>query len=122
MRNMAHYPYPVPVDSYGNGGFRFGEMSHKGSLLFLPNGVWSWDIRDPDILNVSDFSLLLEAGSIEHLVVGMGAQHAFLSPALRAFFQQHAIHAETMTTFAAARTYNILLLENRPVAAALIAV
>lgn len=33
----ASYPYQVPIDAYGNGGFRFADMSHKGSLLCLPS-------------------------------------------------------------------------------------
>lgn len=34
----AHFPGRAPIDAYGNGGFRFAEMSHRGSILCLPSG------------------------------------------------------------------------------------
>ncbi len=33
----AHYPARAPIDAYGNGGFRFAGMSHRGSLLIVPS-------------------------------------------------------------------------------------
>ena len=35
---------PAPIDAYGNGGFRFAGMSHRGSLLCLPDGIWAWPV------------------------------------------------------------------------------
>ena len=32
----SFYPGRAPIDAYGNGGFRFAGMSHRGSLLILP--------------------------------------------------------------------------------------
>ena len=43
----AHFPGRAPVDAYGNGGFRFAGMSHRGSILCLPSGVHGWQPRDP---------------------------------------------------------------------------
>ena len=40
-----HLPYPAPIDAYGKGGFRFANMSHRGSLLCLPDGIWPWPPR-----------------------------------------------------------------------------
>ncbi|BGE84166.1 hypothetical protein Ms3S1_06020 [Methylosinus sp. 3S-1] len=34
------------IDAYGDGGFRFAEMSHRGSLLALPSGVHAIDAFD----------------------------------------------------------------------------
>ena len=39
-----HLPQPAPVEAYGNGGFRFGGLSHRGSLLCFPDGIWAWPI------------------------------------------------------------------------------
>ena len=39
----AHYPARAPIDAYGNGGFRFADMSHKGSLIIVPSGIYAWD-------------------------------------------------------------------------------
>ena len=47
---------------------------------------------------------------------------AAITPALRQQFRDRNIVVETMATGAAIRTYNILLDENRPIAALLIAV
>ena len=41
----AHYPQRAPIDAYGNGGFRFAGMSHRGSVLFLPSGIYAWDVK-----------------------------------------------------------------------------
>ena len=42
--DTPHLPTPAPIDAYGNGGFRFGGMSHRGSLLCFPDGVWAWPV------------------------------------------------------------------------------
>ena len=42
IRN-AHFPGRAPIDTYGNGGFRFAGMSHRGSILCLPSGIYGWD-------------------------------------------------------------------------------
>ena len=36
----AHFPGRAPIDAYGNGGFRFAGMSHRGSILCLPSGIY----------------------------------------------------------------------------------
>ena len=43
----GHLPGRHPIDAYGNGGFRFGDMSHRGSILMLPSGVRAWDVTEP---------------------------------------------------------------------------
>ena len=35
---------PAPIEAYGKGGFRFAGMSHRGSLLCLPDGIWAWPV------------------------------------------------------------------------------
>ncbi len=42
--DSPHLPRPAPIEAYGNGGFRFGGMSHRGSLLCLPDGIWAWPV------------------------------------------------------------------------------
>ncbi len=44
--DAPHLPHPAPIDAYGNGGFRFGGMSHRGSLLCLPDGIWAWPVNE----------------------------------------------------------------------------
>ena len=111
------------IDAYGNGGFRFGEMSHRGSILALPSGVKAWSVVDARALSAEDFApVLAEAGEIELLLLGTGLDVVPLPDALRWPLREARIGLDVMQTGAAARTYNILVAENRRVAAALIAV
>lgn len=119
----AHFPGRAPIDAYGNGGFRFADMSHRGSLLLLPSGVYGWDVEEGQALETSLFQRLMdEAGDIEVLLVGTGTKLCFLPPDLKAMLKGAGISADPMSTGAAVRTYNIMLAEERAVAAALIAV
>lgn len=119
----AHFPGRAPLEAYGNGGFRFADMSHRGSLLCLPTGVYGWEPGDPQALVRADFErLFAEAGDVEILLIGMGVDLRRIPPALHAAFREVRISADAMSTGAAVRTYNVLLAEDRAVAAALIAV
>lgn len=119
----AHYPGRPPIDAYGNGGFRFADMSHRGSILILPSGVYGWEVAEPAELGVGSFSRVFAEGrSIELLVLGIGPSLRWPPDAVRTAFRAQGIGLEVMDTGAAARTYNVLLAEDRAVAAALIAV
>jgi uncharacterized protein len=119
----GRYPYEAAVTAYGNGGFRFAEMSHKGSILCLPTGVHAWPPVRADQLTVEDFAQVF--GDLlppAVLLLGTGASHLFMDGAITRAFADAGIGLETMTTGAAARTYNIMLAEKRQIGAALIAV
>lgn len=119
----AHFPGRAPVDAYGNNGFRFADMSHRGSILCLPSGINGWEPADPDRLVLADFArVIAEKGDIEVLLVGTGREMKPLGKELRAALREAGISADPMSTGAAVRTYNVLLAENRAVAAALVAV
>ncbi len=119
----AHFPGRAPIEAYGNGGFRFADMSHRGSLLCLPSGIYGWEPSDVSSLVEADFTrLLAEAVDVQILLVGSGRELRPLPAGLRAAFRQAGISADPMSTGAAVRTYNVLLAEDRAVAAALIAV
>jgi uncharacterized protein len=118
----AHFPGRAPIDAYGNGGFRFADMSHRGSLLLLPSGVYGWDVSEGDELTLAVFERVLAETGIEFLLLGTGTQMRLVDPEIRAALKQRGIATDPMGTGAAVRTYNIMLAEQRPVAAALIAV
>jgi uncharacterized protein len=119
----AHFPGRAPVDAYGNGGFRFADMSHRGSILCLPSGIHGWEPEDTAKFRPEDFERVFQqADSIEILLVGTGRELKPLQPALRQAFRDAGISADPMSTGAAVRTYNVLLAEDRAVAAALVAV
>ncbi|MCZ4089400.1 MULTISPECIES: Mth938-like domain-containing protein [Sinorhizobium] len=119
----AHFPGRAPIDAYGNGGFRFADMSHRGSVLMLPSGIYAWDVVEGDPLSVDKFERALEeARDIEVLLVGTGREIRPLPAELKAALRAQNISSDPMSTGAAVRTYNVMLAESRAVAAALIAV
>ena len=119
----AHYPGRAPIDSYGNGGFRFAGMSHRGSLLCLPSGIYGWDAPAPTELDAMSLDkVFAEAAAVEILLVGTGTGLVLISRSLRERCREAGIVADPMSTGAAVRTFNVLLAEERAVAAALIAV
>lgn len=118
-----HLPGRRRIDAYGGGGFRFADLSHRGSLLGLPSGMWAWPYRQPVELDEAAFARVLdEADEIDVLLVGTGVDIAGLRPAVRAALKARSVVVEPMATGAAARTWNVLVGEGRRVAAALLAV
>lgn len=116
-------PRVAPIDAYGTGGFRFAEMSHRGSLLCLPSGMHAWPVTSAAEFSAQAFEpVFAEADGIEILLVGTGPDVVFFPEALRWRFRDLKIVVDAMPTGAATRTWNVLLAEDRRVAAALIAV
>jgi len=118
-----HFPRPAPIDSYGKGGFRFAGMSHRGSLLCLPSGIWAWPVNAA--LEISEANLaqvFADTSAMSLFLLGTGLEPAAIDPALRRHFSEAKLTLEVMRTAHAANTYNILLGEGRRVGAALIAV
>ncbi len=119
----GYYPHQASIDAYGNGGFRFADMSHRGSLLCLPTGMQAWAVKGiADITRKSLQPVFDAAEQLDVLLVGMGEDIAILDPDLREQLREQKIIVEATATGGAVRTYNILLGERRAVGAALIAV
>jgi uncharacterized protein len=119
----AHFPGRAPIDAYGNNGFRFADMSHRGSILCMPSGIHGWEPKDPQALVLADFARMLEeARDFDVVLIGMGMEIRTIPKVLREAFKDRRIVADPMSTGAAVRTFNVLLAEERRVAAALIAV
>jgi uncharacterized protein len=122
-RDSPHLPHAAQIEAYGKGGFRFGGMSHRGSLLCLPDGVWPCPARTAQELSAADFALVFAASPpVAHCLIGAGRDPWLLPRDLATRFSEHGIAVETMSTGAAVRTYNILMGERRRVAALLVAV
>lgn len=112
------------IEAYGGGGFRFADMSHKGSILALPSGVHAVPLLHAADIDEASLALVFAQprGAIELLLVGTGAAQTPLSAALRERLRGCSLMGEAMATGAAVRTYNMLLDDDRRVAAMLIAV
>jgi len=122
-RASPHLPRAAQIEAYGKGGFSFAGMSHRGSLLCLPDGIWPCPVNTPQQITAETLALVLaESGQIDHFLIGTGRDFWPLPRALTAHLNARGISAETMTTGSAVMTYNILLDERRRVAALLIAV
>lgn len=121
--DVPHLPTPAPIDAYGNGGFRFAGMSHRGSLLCLPDGVWAWPVTGIKELTEAMLEpVFARAERLDFFLLGAGNAPWPMPEALRARFRALGLSADAMATGPAVRTWNILLAENRRVAAGLIAV
>jgi uncharacterized protein len=121
--SRPHLPRRVPIDGYGKGGFRFGGMSHHGSLLCLPSGVWAWPVAQAADINEEALApVFAEAGEIGLFLLGAGQGGWIMPEPLQDRFRALKINVEVARTGTAVSTYNILLGEGRRVAAGLIAV
>ena len=108
-----HFGPTPPVEGYGPGFFRVGGRVFSGPVLLIPGGPVAWEgipNLEPIVEHRAGFDVCL---------MGMGAEIAFLPQALREVLEDVGIGVETMATPAACRTYNVLLAEERRIAAAL---
>ena len=117
------YPGRAPIDAYGNGGFRFAGMSHRGSILCLPAAIRAWPGQTVNDVTEDLIHILREEGAVSGvLLLGTGRSPVFPAAGVMDAFRQAGLWLEVMDTGAAARTYNVLLAEERDVCAALLAV
>ncbi len=121
--DAPHLPRSAPIEAYGKGGFAFADMSHRGSLLCLPDSIWAWPVTRPqDIDKYSLQKVFAAANTIDKLIVGTGTEVWVPPKGLREALRAVRVVLDPMQTGPAIRTYNIMLGERRRVAAALIAV
>jgi uncharacterized protein len=121
--DAPHLPRSAPIEAYGNGGFAFADMSHRGSLLCLPDAIWAWPITRPDQIDRNSLERVFAAANgIDTLIVGTGTGVWLPPPDLRETLRRVKVVLDAMQTGPAVRTYNIMIGERRRVAAALIAV
>ena len=90
------------------------------SLILTPaHVIRDWPPQQFDELTAMHFDIF-EQLRPEVLLLGCGARQRFLSADLRRLLAQRGLNVELMNTGAACRTYNILLGDERNVAAALL--
>ncbi|MGE5267820.1 MAG: Mth938-like domain-containing protein [Deltaproteobacteria bacterium] len=117
------YPGRAPIEAYGNGGFRFAGMSHRGSIICLPDGIIAWSAVSVGDVTVELIPLLRTAGVTGGVILlGTGRTQVYPGSAALSAFREAGLWLEVLDTGAAARTYNVLLAEERDVSALLLAV
>jgi len=88
----------------------------------LPERTLGWPVATPEEITAASLApITATEPPIELLIIGLGPQFGLVPSELRAVLRGHGISVEAMATDAACRTYNVLLTEDRRVAAALIA-
>lgn len=111
------------VAGYGAGGFRLGEQRVEGSVLIVNGETAAWPVSARDEIASECFAAVIAADpAVEILIVGTGPSLRLLPADVRKTLEDAGIIFDAMDTGAAARTYNVLAIEGRRVAAALIAV
>ncbi len=111
------------ITGFGEGGFRFAGISHKGSILVLPTGILAVELSDPFAHADAHYDkVIAEAAGIDILLIGAGLIPIPVPQPLRWRFRDAGISADAMTTAAACTTLAVLLEEGRRVAALLKAV
>jgi uncharacterized protein len=112
------------VERYGDGKFQISGLSYQSSVLVFPERTVSWPVANfADIDDTALAPVLAESQAsmgIELLLLGCGTRMQLVNQTLRAPLRAAGIVIEPMDTGAAARTFNLLLSEDRRVAAALI--
>jgi uncharacterized protein len=121
--DAPHLPRSAPIEAYGNGGFAFADMSHRGSLLCLPDAIWGWPVTRPEEIDEASLArVFVAANGIDTLILGTGTGVWLPPSGLRETLRAAGVVLDAMQTGPAIRTYNIMIGERRRVAAALIAV
>jgi uncharacterized protein len=111
------------IDSFGNGGFRLAGVSHQGSLLVTPLGVRALELDSVAALTPGHLEqILAEKADFDILLIGTGRDIAALPKQVQELLQAEAVGFDVMSTNAAVRTYNVVIDEERRVAAIMIAV
>src|ERR1700690_995831 len=97
--DAPHLPRPALIDAYGNGGFRFGGMSHRGSLLCLPDGIWAWPVVDASGLTTAAFELAFARGEgLDVFLIGAGRDPWAIPERLRERFHALKVSVDAMPT------------------------
>lgn len=123
MATRPRFDGQPPVGAYGEGGFRLAGQRFEGSVIITPRGLFPWAPKSLSDVTPASLALIIEAADMfDFLVVGTGEDTLRLPEAARARLASRVIFPDVMATGPACRTYNMMLTENRRVAAALIAV
>lgn len=107
------------ITGYGEGYVIVNGERRDSSVVVLPDRTESWSVARFDDLTAADFQFLQQL-QVEIVLLGTGPRQRFPHPRLTAALAQAGIGLEVMDVQAACRTYNILVAEERKVAAALL--
>jgi uncharacterized protein len=108
------------IRSVSEAGIRVDDTVFERALAIAPDAIVDdWPPQRLETLAEEHFETLF-ALDPEVVLLGTGAEQAFLHPSRLAPFYRRGIGVEVMTTPAACRTFNVLVSEERRVVAALL--
>jgi uncharacterized protein len=108
------------IDGYGASGFRVSGIAYTGAILVFPDGTQAWSVRTLDEVTAESLQPVIAHGGVQILLLGCGRRMRPVAAPLRQALRAAGIIVDAMDTGAACRTYNVLLAEDRRVAAALL--
>jgi uncharacterized protein len=108
------------IEGYGASAFRVAGILYAGSILVFPDATLEWPVSRFEDVTLDALQPVVERGGTEILLLGCGARMQRVPAALRQALKGAGISLDAMDTGAACRTYNVLLAEDRRVAAALL--
>ncbi len=119
LLNEIGAPRAQRIDSYGPGGFRIEGVWHAGSVILSPDGIEGFEGPvEAEKLG----AILAHSEALDIVLIGQGEVFRPLAQPVRLALEEAGLGVEPMATDAACRTYNLLLAEDRRVAAVLVAI
>ncbi|HEX5768351.1 MAG TPA: Mth938-like domain-containing protein [Burkholderiales bacterium] len=120
MKLHASRPSGVnTITGYGEGYVMVNGERRASSVVVLADRIEAWSVERFDALTAEHFRFLTDL-EVDIVLLGTGPRQRFPHPRLTAALAQAGIGLEVMDLHAACRTYNILVAEERKVAAALL--
>lgn len=108
------------ISGYDLGQVTINEKNYRRSLILTPDELQEdWPVTHVDELNRERIAPLL-ALKPDVILLGTGEKQVFPAPSILGLFAAHGLGVEVMNTGALCRTFNILVAEDRNVAAAII--
>lgn len=107
------------ITGYGDGGFKINGQFFAGSLIVFPDKTIPLTGSG---ITLASLQPIMDDGIIELVLIGTGKRMQAVDPDIRPALKARNIASDIMDTGAACRTYNVLMSEERRVAAILLAV
>lgn len=105
------------IASYDKDSFTVKDHKYSSSFIIAPSAIINWNITD--IHNLEHHLKEIIEYKPETVIIGTGAKTIMLPDAKLQELIQHQINYEMMSSNAAAKTYNILAMDNRNILAAI---
>lgn len=108
------------VQGYNNGSYKVANRMIEGAIYVTARSVRQLDVTAVDDIVGLDMAGWFEDYKPDLLFLGTGPSMALVPAEIREKFTSQGVTVEPMDSGAAARTYNVLLIEGRDVAALLL--